>query len=106
VFPAAYDEFWGQLRARLGERAGTKAMIEVLLLHRRFPAEVVVAAVVQALAVGSVNRATVELLCRGTGAEAVPACLLEVGELARYDRALPDLSGYDALLGCGCGTGA
>ena len=31
-FPASYDELWGKLKARLGDRPGTRAMIEVLLL--------------------------------------------------------------------------
>ena len=105
-FPASYDELWGRLRARLGEHAGTKAMIEVLLLHRSHPREAVVAAVGDALAMGSVSCATVELLARQASAPAAEQlAFLDVGELARFDRALPDTAAYDALLGCGCGAG-
>ena len=80
-------------------------MIEVLLLHRVLAREVVIAAVVKALEMGAINPASVELLARrAIDGEPVQASLLEVGELARYARPAPDLSGYDALLGCGCGV--
>jgi hypothetical protein len=104
-FPAAYDEYWAKLKARLGERKGTRGMIEVLLLHRELPRDVVGAAVIKALDMGAINPASVELLARGAmDGEPVQANLIEVGDLARYARALPDLAGYDALLGCGCGV--
>jgi hypothetical protein len=80
-------------------------MIEVLLLHRELPREVVVAAVIKALDMGAINPASIELLARrAMDGEPVQASLIEVGDLARYARALPDLAGYDALLGCGCGV--
>jgi hypothetical protein len=104
-FPACYDEYWTKLKARLGERPGTRAMIEVLLLHRELPRAVVVAAVIKALDMGAINPASIELLARrAMDGEPVQASLIEVGDLARYARALPDLAGYDALLGCGCGV--
>jgi hypothetical protein len=106
-FPACYDELWARLKGRLGDRAGTRAMIEVLLLHREFPKDVMVGAMTKALAMGAVNRASIELLARGaTAPEVTQMTLLEVGDLARYARALPDLGAYDALLSCGCGVGA
>jgi hypothetical protein len=106
-FPPSYDELWSKLKGRLGDRAGTGAMIEVLLLHREFPQEIVVASVVKALAMGAVNRASIELLARGAVAgEPSQMALVEVGELDRYARALPDMAAYDELLGCGCGVGA
>lgn len=104
-FPAAYDEYWAKLKTRLGERKGTRAMIEVLLLHRELPRHVVVAAVTKALDMGAVNPASIELLARrAIDGEPVQASLIEVGDLARYARALPDLGEYNALLGCGCGV--
>ncbi|MGH2717048.1 MAG: IS21 family transposase [Actinomycetota bacterium] len=104
-FPASYDEAWAKLKARQGERDGTRAMIEVLLAHRAYPKDVMVAAVAKALAMGAVNPASIELLAHNAVAgEPVQLSMLEVGELARYARALPDLSPYDQLLGCGCGV--
>lgn len=102
-FPPAYDLLWGKLRARLGDRAGTRAMIEVLLAHRRWPREVMRQAIERAL-VGGIDPATVELVARGIVAgEGTQPTLIEVGELARYDRPLPDTADYDLLI-CGCGV--
>lgn len=98
-FPASYDLLWSKLRARAGDKDGTRAMIEVLLLHRKHPMDVVRAAVDQALGLGSIEPSVIELLARqraqGELSEPGPA---EVGELARYDRPLPDTSCYDGLL--------
>jgi hypothetical protein len=54
-FSAVHERYWGEARRRLGDRAGTAALIGVLLLHRRLPAEVVTAAMEAALAIGSVD---------------------------------------------------
>ena len=37
VFTAAHEAFWAAARARHGDGPGTRALIEVLLLHRRMP---------------------------------------------------------------------
>lgn len=101
-FPADYDELWTHLRANLGDKAGTRAMIEVLLLHRKHPAEVVVAAVACALEIGTVDPGTVAFIARNSiSAPRAEHVVIDVGDLARYDRPLPDVSGYDALLAIG-----
>ena len=38
AFTSAHEAFWAAARARHGDGAGTRALIEVLLLHRRMPA--------------------------------------------------------------------
>ena len=38
VFTSVHEAFWAAARARHGDAAGTRALIEVLLLHRRMPA--------------------------------------------------------------------
>ena len=43
--PAAHEAFWAAARARHGDGAGTRALIEVLLLHRRMPAAQVIAGI-------------------------------------------------------------
>src|SRR5213080_1751403 len=53
VFTAAHQQFWDRARARLGDGPGTKALIGVLLLHRRMPAAQVTAGITAALAAGS-----------------------------------------------------
>ena len=37
-WPASYDQFWGVLKEREGKQAGTRAMIDVLLLGREYGA--------------------------------------------------------------------
>ena len=53
VFTSAHEAFWAAARARHGDGAGTRALIEVLLLHRRMPASQVTAGMTAALAAGS-----------------------------------------------------
>ena len=53
VFTSAHEAFWAAARARHGDAAGTKVLIEVLLLHRRMPATQVIAGITAALAAGS-----------------------------------------------------
>lgn len=78
-------------------------MIEVLLLHRRYPREAMREAVAMALSLGVTNSATVELLARqACGPAQRQLQLIDVGELERYDRPPPEFSAYDQLL-CGCG---
>ena len=53
VFTSAHEAFWSAARSRHGDGAGTRALIEVLLLHRRMPAAQVTAGITAALAAGS-----------------------------------------------------
>ncbi|MGI5132489.1 IS21 family transposase [Pseudonocardia sp. CA-107938] len=53
-FTATHEAFWAAARARHGDGAGTRALIEVLLLHRRLDAAAVLAGIRAALAAGSV----------------------------------------------------
>ncbi|HTQ88830.1 MAG TPA: IS21 family transposase, partial [Streptosporangiaceae bacterium] len=41
VFTSVHEAFWAAARARHGDGAGTRALIDVLLLHRRMPAAAV-----------------------------------------------------------------
>jgi hypothetical protein len=52
TFTAAHDAFWAAARARHGDGAGTRALIDVLLLHRRMAAPAVIAGITAALAAG------------------------------------------------------
>ena len=53
AFTSAHEAFWAAARARHGDAAGTRALIEVLLLHRRMPASQVIAGMTAALGAGS-----------------------------------------------------
>lgn len=101
-FPPSYDRLWSRLNERSGDKGGTRQMIEVLLLHRHHPREIVRRAVEHALAVGAIDPGAVALLARHL--QNVPdeppmqLALVEVGELSRYERPLPETVSYDALL--------
>lgn len=101
-FTPSYDALWQALKRRAGDKAGTRAMIEVLLLHRRHPKQIVRAAVEQALSVGAIDPGAVAMFARHLQdvPEVAPVqlSLAELGELSRYDRPLPHTGGYDVLL--------
>ncbi len=77
-------------------------MIDVLLLHRKYPKEAMRQAIARSLSLGVINTATIELLARQASApEPRQLQLIDVRELDRYDRPPPELSAYDLLCGCG-----
>jgi hypothetical protein len=76
AFTSAHEAFWATARARHGDGTGTKALIEVLLLHRRMPASQVIAGITAALAAGSCSPDVVAVEARkhaAAAAEAGPA---------------------------------
>ncbi len=98
-FPRDYDALLARLIDHWGDREGVRHMIEVLLLHRTHPRAQVEQAVTDALRLGVADCRAVAQLVRAAGVAAPsvePIC--DVGELRRFDRPAPDLSGYDALL--------
>ena len=73
AFSAAHERFWAEARRRLGDGAGTRALIGVLLLQRRLPAAVVIEAMNAALAIGSVDAEVVAIEARRIEARRPPA---------------------------------
>ena len=55
VFTLAHEAFWTRARALHGDGEGTRALIEVLLLHRHLPAAAVTDGIRAALTVGSTS---------------------------------------------------
>jgi hypothetical protein len=55
LFTSAHDTFWATARKAHGDSGGTRALIEVLLLHRHHPHADVVAGIAAALRVGAVS---------------------------------------------------
>ena len=53
VFTGDHQRFWETARRRLGDGPGTRALIEVLLLHRTLPAKAVIAGMNAALSLDS-----------------------------------------------------
>jgi transposase len=98
VFGPVHERFWAEARRRLGDRDGTKALIEVLLLHRSLPVDALTAGIERALHAGSVDAAVVAIEAR-RAAERVIAPVIPIGEgLHRFDRPPPSTAGYDDLL--------
>lgn len=98
VFGPTHEQLWVQARRRLGDRDGTRALIEVLLLHRSITAERVTAGIEAALGVGSVDPAVIAIEARRVVEDAT-ATVVPIGEgLNRFDRPTPSIAHYDQLL--------
>ena len=97
-FSAAHERFWKRTRRRLGDREGTRALIEVLLLHRSLPFVAVHAALDAVERVGSVDPALVAIEARRIADGRRESAGVERPALRRFDRPAPALAGYDALL--------
>jgi len=100
AFTRAHERFWARARRRLGDAAGTRAMVEVLLLHRQLPFIALHAALDAVERVGSADPALVAIEARriadgrGTTAVTVDRRDRQTG----WSRPVPVLGGYDALL--------
>jgi transposase len=114
-FTAAHEALWAEARRRLGDGAGTRALIEVLLLHRRLPGASVAAGIEAALRAGACSPDVVAVEARRHAAAGAPAAeppapaprpsraavitLPRRAEPLPADgRPVPDVSAYDQLL--------
>ena len=108
-FTGLHDEFWTRARRARGDAAGTRALIEVLWLHRRLPAVAIAAGLRAALRAGAADPAVVAIEARrwadGHGDDAASqqrrrhATVVEVPTaLPGATRPAPTLDGYDQLL--------
>jgi transposase len=110
VFTATHEAFWAAARTSGGDAAGTRALIEVLLLHRHLPAASVIAGMKAALALGVATPDLVAVEARRAGALADPtdtcARVLTLPdragpagpELPTDERPVPTVVPYDQLL--------
>jgi transposase len=64
TFTAAHEAFWAAARKTDGDAAGTRQLIDVLLLHRSLPAADVIAGIHAALTVGAVTADVVAVEAR------------------------------------------
>ena len=97
-WPTSYDQIWKGLMVRQGRQAGTKAMIELLQLRRRYGPSRLRAAIEESLALGCTDSTAVRYLVTALDHDRVPPALLEVGALAQFERPLPDVTPYNQLL--------
>jgi transposase len=114
AFTAVHDAFWAAARAAHGDADGTRALIEVLLLHRRMPAAQVTAGITAALQAGSVSPDVVAIEARkhpapragaGLARQRVRPSRAAVVTLPRRQaplpadqRPAPSMAAYDQLL--------
>jgi len=122
TFTAAHQRLWDAARARLGDGPGTRALIEVLLLHRRLPAASVRAGITAALGAGTCSPDVVAVEARKhadtaggrAGADEMPAAPAagpmprgasvitlprRQAPLPADGRPAPSVTAYDQLLG-------
>ncbi|MEB3065752.1 IS21 family transposase [[Mycobacterium] zoologicum] len=105
AFTVSHQRYWDAARQQRGDRAGTAALIEVLLAHRSLPAAAVIAAMDKAVDAGTLDPQVVLIDARRHAGETL-APVIAIGALARYDRPAPTLSGYDDLLATSATTQA
>jgi transposase len=98
AFGTSHERFWTAARRRLGDRDGTKALIEVLLLHRGLPAAAVIAGMNAALKVGSIDASVVAIEARRSAEKASPVVIPTGEGFSRFDRPPPTITAYDQLL--------
>jgi hypothetical protein len=100
VFGPTHERFWVEARRKLGDGAGTRALIGALLLHRRLPAATVIAAMEAALGIGSVDPEVVAIEARRI-AEKRSKVVVPIVKVAAIKRPVPTLDDYDELLAAG-----
>jgi hypothetical protein len=98
TFTPAHQRFWDRARRRHGDQAGTRALIEILLGHRRLPTPAIVTALDAANRTGITDPAVVIVEARRHTDQKQPAEVIPIGALARYDRPVPTVTVYDQLL--------
>jgi hypothetical protein len=117
-FTPIHDAWWEAVRKTHGDAAGTRALVEVLLLHRHMLHEHVVAGIAAALGAGALTADAVALEARkaaqvdttasdqsgpsqaAAGSASAVASLTQrrLGALPPDTRPLPQMAAYDELL--------
>jgi transposase len=100
AFTPSHQRYWAAARRSMGDTAGTRALIEILLAHRTLPAAALLHAMDRAVSCGVLDPQAVLIDARRLATRPV-APVIPIGALARYDRPVPELSGYDQLLSGG-----
>jgi hypothetical protein len=95
---SSFEQLWQNLQKRLGKQAGTRAMIELLLIGREKGYDRLKAAIDETIVLGCYDEAAVKhlLMADRLTHQIVSAC--DIGSLTQYERPLPQLDNYDQLL--------
>ena len=102
AFTRTHQRFWDGARTGLGDAAGTRALVGVLLLHRTLPGADVIAAMGVALELGTFDADVVAVHARQVAlAQTPPPPLVVVPAIApagaHEHRPAPTLTAYDEL---------
>jgi transposase len=101
MWPESFDRLWNELRERRGKQDGTREMIDLLCASKRHGWERLREMVEKALSMGCADAAGIKHLLDTGSLERGAAITMAVGPLGCYDRAMPGVGHYDALLGAG-----
>ena len=99
LWPESYDRLLEELTGRHGKQSGTRRMIEVLSLIKPYGHQRVRATVEAAISLGCSDSAAIRHLAGADDLTHARSAIIELGELARFERPLPVLTDYDGLLG-------
>jgi len=98
TFTPTHDAFWAAARAAHGDAPGTRALIEVLLLHRRMPAEAVLSGIAGTLEAGATSPDVVAIEARKAHRdEDTPEATSEVASADEPRRADPSALQHDGV---------
>jgi hypothetical protein len=98
-WPASFDRFWEGLKQRRGKQSGTRAMIEALLLGRKYGYSSLKEALEKALDLSCFDVEALRLLLSAErSGKREPRETVEIGVLRSYDRPQPTTKDYDQLL--------
>ena len=98
-WPESFDRLWESLQERHGRYEGTRAMIELLALGKRYGWDRLKQSVEESLSLGCTDAAAVRHLVTAKELARSHTELFDVSGLKRYDRPLPEMQEYDLLLG-------
>ena len=100
-WPASYDELWAKLNRRHGKLDGTRQMVELIQLGRKHGYDKLRETVAHALELGCTDLEALRHLLDTASPQRNPERSLddvELGHLARYERAAPGVSHYNELI--------
>ena len=97
TFTKAHEQLWIHARRSLGDGPGTKALIDVLLLHRHLDAQAIEVGITAALSVGSIDAAVIAIEAR-RHLDPGLADVIPIDPALRIERSVPTINKYDELL--------
>jgi hypothetical protein len=101
LWPESFDDIWQALMTRHGKQSGTKQMIVLLQLGKKYGRDRLRTAIETAASTGCSDTSAVEHLLHAETLRHVVCEPVDIGSLERYQRPLPVMNEYDELLMAG-----